>query len=266
MGGHCVSQFQSGKISGRDGRRIYIMEQMRIFNRPQNSGIVLTGLGTLLVLILSFQLSVQPTQAALSGNYRQLLSLQPHELLNLYYNRAPSYKPAQRNFIWQKRGPGSEFLGKRGGGYRGNSRSKRVPGSEFLGKRVPGSEFLGKRVPGSEFLGKRVPGSEFLGKRVPGSEFLGKRVPGSEFLGKRVPGSEFLGKRVPGSEFLGKRVPGSEFLGKRVPGSEFLGKRNMEDEENLNELINMVKRSPESAADIGIQSDRNAFEAALENN
>ena len=82
-----------------------------------------------------------------------MLSLQPHELLNLYYNRAPSYKPVQSNFVWQKRGPGSEFLG------------KRVPGSEFLGKRVPGSEFLGKRVPGSEFLGKRVPGSEFLGKR-----------------------------------------------------------------------------------------------------
>merc|ERR1712141_35992 len=54
--------------------------------------------------------------------------------------------------------------------------NKRAPGSEFLGKRAPGSEFLGKRVPGSEFLGKRVPGSEFLGKRVPGSEFLGKRT------------------------------------------------------------------------------------------
>jgi len=242
------------------------MEQMRIFNRPQNSGIALTGLGTVLVLVLSFQLSIQPTQAALSGSYRQLLSLQPHELLNLYYNRVPSYKPNNNNFVWQKRGPGSEFLGKRGGGYRGSSRSKRVPGSEFLGKRVPGSEFLGKRVPGSEFLGKRVPGSEFLGKRVPGSEFLGKRVPGSEFLGKRVPGSEFLGKRVPGSEFLGKRVPGSEFLGKRVPGSEFLGKRNMEYDDNLNDLIHMVKRSPESAADAGIQSDRNAFEATLENN
>lgn len=128
-----------------------------------------------------------------------------------------------------KRAPGSEFLGKRSSGpteYELQELDKRVPGSEFLGKRVPGSEFLGKRVPGSEFLGKRVPGSEFLGKRVPGSEFLGKRVPGSEFLGKRVPGSEFLGKRVPGSEFLGKRVPGSEFLGKRVPGSEFLGKRH----------------------------------------
>jgi len=127
-----------------------------------------------------------------------------------------------------KRVPGSEFLGKRSSGptvQELQQLEKRVPGSEFLGKRVPGSEFLGKRVPGSEFLGKRVPGSEFLGKRVPGSEFLGKRVPGSEFLGKRVPGSEFLGKRVPGSEFLGKRVPGSEFLGKRVPGSEFLGKR-----------------------------------------
>jgi len=128
-----------------------------------------------------------------------------------------------------KRAPGSEFLGKRSSTpteYELQELDKRVPGSEFLGKRVPGSEFLGKRVPGSEFLGKRVPGSEFLGKRVPGSEFLGKRVPGSEFLGKRVPGSEFLGKRVPGSEFLGKRVPGSEFLGKRVPGSEFLGKRH----------------------------------------
>merc|ERR1711994_466352 len=83
---------------------------------------------------------------------------------------------------------------------------------------------------------------------------------------KRAPGSEFLGKRAPGSEFLGKRVPGSEFLGKRVPGSEFLGKRNTEYDDNLNDLINMVKRSPESAADAGIQSDRNAFEATLENN
>merc|ERR1712004_373816 len=45
----------------------------------------------------------------------------------------------------------------------------------YYNKRAPGSEFLGKRAPGSEFLGKRVPGSEFLGKRVPGSEFLGKR-------------------------------------------------------------------------------------------
>ena len=45
------------------------MEQMRIFNRPQNSGVVLTGLGTLLVLILSFQLSVQPTQA---GTLREI--------------------------------------------------------------------------------------------------------------------------------------------------------------------------------------------------
>merc|ERR1712061_378926 len=45
----------------------------------------------------------------------------------------------------------------------------------WFNKRAPGSEFLGKRAPGSEFLGKRVPGSEFLGKRAPGSEFLGKR-------------------------------------------------------------------------------------------
>merc|ERR1711953_1200645 len=45
----------------------------------------------------------------------------------------------------------------------------------YYNKRAPGSEFLGKRVPGSEFLGKRVPGSEFLGKRIAGSEFLGKR-------------------------------------------------------------------------------------------
>merc|ERR1712012_756445 len=57
---------------------------------------------------------------------------------------------------------------------------KRAPGSEFLGKRSSGPtghelQELDKRVPGSEFLGKRVPGSEFFGKRVPGSEFLGKR-------------------------------------------------------------------------------------------
>merc|ERR1712141_519831 len=45
----------------------------------------------------------------------------------------------------------------------------------YYNKRAPGSEFLGKRAPGSEFLGKRVPGSEFLGKRIAGSEFLGKR-------------------------------------------------------------------------------------------
>ena len=38
----------------------------------------------------------------------------------------------------------------------------------------------------------------------------------------------------------------------------------LEYDDNLNELINMVKRSPESAADAGIQSDRNAFEATLE--
>jgi len=182
-----------------------------------------------------------------------------------------------------KRAPGSEFLGKRSSGPTGHELQeldKRVPGSEFLGKRVPGSEFLGKRVPGSEFLGKRAPGSEFLGKRVPGSEFLGKRVPGSEFLGKRVPGSEFLGKRVPGSEFLGKRVPGSEFLGKRVPGSEFLGKRNtmpsltpeeevelynvMEDLTNQNALTNLKKRSLEVPLPYAQKTDRLRYELDTE--
>merc|ERR1712045_342815 len=66
-----------------------------------------------------------------------------------------------------------------------NRRAAEEPYWWYYNKRAPGSEFLGKRAPGSEFLGKRVPGSEFLGKRVPGSEFLGKRAPGSEFLGKR---------------------------------------------------------------------------------
>merc|ERR1711976_1067150 len=57
-----------------------------------------------------------------------------------------------------------------------NTRStEEEPNWWYYNKRAPGSEFLGKRAPGSEFLGKRVPGSEFLGKRVPGSEFLGKR-------------------------------------------------------------------------------------------
>ena len=134
--------------------------------------------------------------------------------------------------------------------------NKRAPGSEFLGKRAPGSEFLGKRVPGSEFLGKRVPGSEFLGKRVPGSEFLGKRVPGSEFLGKRVPGSEFLGKRVPGSEFLGKRVPGSEFLGKRVPGSEFLGKRSttQNEDEFYNNVMQVANHQEKGSLEVPLVS------------
>jgi len=249
------------------------MEQMRAVTRPQNSGVVSSALGTFIVLSLSCHLvSVQPVQAA--GHYNKW-SLRPHELFKLYYNQVPSYIPRGNTFVWQKRGPGSEFLGKRSGGYSINKRvpgseflGKRVPGSEFLGKRVPGSEFLGKRVPGSEFLGKRVPGSEFLGKRVPGSEFLGKRVPGSEFLGKRVPGSEFLGKRVPGSEFLGKRVPGSEFLGKRVPGSEFLGKRsNIENDESNDSIsmdgINMEKRSKEMFTTL--QSDRNNYEAGLDN-
>merc|ERR1711973_560241 len=50
----------------------------------------------------------------------------------------------------------------------------------YAHKRAPGSEFLGKRSSGPtghelQELDKRVPGSEFLGKRVPGSEFLGKR-------------------------------------------------------------------------------------------
>merc|ERR1712012_947483 len=65
----------------------------------------------------------------------------------------------------------------------------------YAHKRAPGSEFLGKRSSGPtghelQELDKRVPGSEFLGKRVPGSEFLGKRVPGSEFLGKRSQAEE----------------------------------------------------------------------------
>jgi len=177
-----------------------------------------------------------------------------------------------------KRVPGSEFLGKRSSGptvQELQQLEKRVPGSEFLGKRVPGSEFLGKRVPGSEFLGKRVPGSEFLGKRVPGSEFLGKRVPGSEFLGKRVPGSEFLGKRVPGSEFLGKRVPGSEFLGKRVPGSEFLGKRShtmplTEDEEeelyHVMENLSNQKRTLEVPLPYAQNTDRLRYELSESDN
>ena len=109
-----------------------------------------------------------------------------------------------------------------------------------------------------------------MGKRVPGSEFLGKRVPGSEFLGKRVPGSEFLGKRVPGSEFLGKRVPGSEFLGKRsnVENDESSDSMSLEGnyDDNANTLINMVKRSPEMPGDASLQSDRNNFEAGLDEN
>merc|ERR1712008_506824 len=96
----------------------------------------------------------------------------------------------------------------------------------------------------------------YANKRVPGSEFLGKRSSGPSVqelqqLEKRVPGSEFLGKRVPGSEFLGKRVPSSEFLGKRVPGSEFLGKRSHtmpltqdEEEELYHVMENLTNQKP----------------------
>merc|ERR1712241_1031018 len=141
-----------------------MMEQMRAANRPQNSGVILLSVGTFFFLTVTFQLAaLHPVEADPRNRYSQLKwNLDPEQLLNLYYSRIPSYKQQRSNFVWQKRGPGSEFLGKRSDI---QSVDKRVPGSEFLGKRVPGSEFLGKRVPGSEFLGKRVPGSEFLGKR-----------------------------------------------------------------------------------------------------
>ena len=163
------------------------------------------------------------------------ITVDPYELLNLLSNRA--HFNNIKNMVWQKRGPGSEFLGKR----------KRSGDSPVLNRRgLMGSEFLGKRIAGSEFLGKRVPGSEFLGKRVPGSEFLGKRVPGSEFLGKRLAGSEFLGKRVPGSEFLGKRATDDKAL-----------YHDYYDREMAEPPI-LVKRSPELPIP-SIQSDRNSI-------
>merc|ERR1712223_1689392 len=131
-----------------------MMEQMRTANRPQNSGVILLSVGTFFFLTVTFQLAaLHPVEADPRNRYSQLKwNLDPEQLLNLYYSRTPSYKQQRNNFVWQKRGPGSEFLGKRSDI---QSIDKRVPGSEFLGKRAPGSEFLGKRVPGSEFLGKR---------------------------------------------------------------------------------------------------------------
>merc|ERR1711860_371315 len=96
------------------------------------------------------------------------------------------------------------------------------------------------------------------------------------YYNKRAPGSEFLGKRAPGSEFLGKRVPGSEFLGKRVPGSEFLGKRSQDyydyynqaydyynDANHYAQMHHLLKRSPEFAAEFGVQSPRDNYEKSL---
>merc|ERR1712223_1124501 len=133
-----------------------MMEQMRTANRPQNSGVILLSVGTFFFLTVTFQLAaLHPVGADPRNRYSQLKwNLDPEQLLNLYYSRIPSYKQQRNNFVWQKRGPGSEFLGRRSDI---QSIDKRVPGSEFLGKRAPGSEFLGKRVPGSEFLGKRRP-------------------------------------------------------------------------------------------------------------
>merc|ERR1712141_34948 len=121
-----------------------MMEQMRAANRPQNSGVILLSVGTFFFLTVTFQLAaLHPIEADTRNRYSQLKwNLDPEQLLNLYYSRIPSYKQQRNNFVWQKRGPGSEFLGKRSDI---QSIDKRVPGSEFLGKRVPGSEFLGKR-------------------------------------------------------------------------------------------------------------------------
>jgi len=189
----------------------------------------LKGASTVFATFILLHLTTTPTTS-------EPIEVDPLELLALLSRHDFIRGWEKGGIISQKRGPGSEFLG------------KRVPGSEFLGKRGSSTfnspQFLyHKRAPGSEFLGKRALGSEFLGKRAPGSEFLGKRAPGSEFLGKRAPGSEFLGKRAPGSEFLGKRYDGEI---KRWQGDSVL---------HPSYSYNIAKRSPELAVPLK-QSDR----------
>merc|ERR1719507_2680139 len=121
----------------------------------------------------------------------------------------------------------------------------------LVAKRVPGSEFLGKRGGGFRPYGAGGRWAAALAKRM-GSEFLGKRVPGSESLGKRVPGSEFLGKRVPGSEFLGKR---SKIDDHAQNDNENMSLESNDEDDFASHMINMVKRSPETAEESAIQSD-----------
>merc|ERR1712038_721602 len=101
----------------------------------QSWGVSSMGAFTIIFFILQVSLPC--------NNAENQVTVNPIELLNYLSDQDFINGWRQSRSIWQKRGPGSEFLG------------KRTPGSEFLGKRVPGSEFLGKRVPGSEFLGKR---------------------------------------------------------------------------------------------------------------
>jgi len=95
----------------------------------------LTGAFTVAIFIL--QLSHTPCHSA------EPLSVDPLQLLTLL-SRHDFIKGWDRSGIWQKRRPGSEFVG------------KRIPGSEFLGKRAPGSEFVGKREDPEEDLDEGV--------------------------------------------------------------------------------------------------------------
>merc|ERR1711915_591872 len=65
---------------------------------------------------------------------------------------------------------------------------------------------MDKRVPGMEFVGKRMPAMDLVVKRVPGMEFVGKRSPRLRIPQKRVPSMEFFGKRF-GSRHIWNNDP-----------------------------------------------------------
>merc|ERR1712157_574079 len=111
----------------------------------------LKGASTVFAIFILLHLTTTPTTS-------EPIEVDPLELLALLSRHDFIRGWEKGGIISQKRGPGSEFLGKRG--------SSTFNSPQFLyHKRAPGSEFLGKRALGSEFLGKRAPGSEFLGKR-----------------------------------------------------------------------------------------------------
>ena len=105
-------------------------------------------------------------------------------------------------------------------------KQKRVPGTEFVGKRsekfnIPlnmsgwGMNITRKIHPGMELLVKQTLGRKPLFGKTVGRNIVRKSAPRTESVQKRSLGMEFIGKRAHRMQIAEKRVPGMEFVGKR---------------------------------------------------
>ena len=108
-------------------------------------------------------------------------------------------------------------------------KQKRVPGTEFLGKRSEGGlqtyNYPVKiRGWGMDRMGKRHLGMELLVKRTPGRKSFGGNTAGRNNVRKIAPKTEFVDKRSLGMEFIGKRAHRMQLVEKRAPRMEFVGK------------------------------------------